>query len=423
MNGGEWTILKGVVERSFAAISYDYVGRRRSLTPFYIATPVSLSATKTPVFDHSWPAAPSESGKATTAALKPFDLVGSDEKRVWESLRARYDRFRSPFFSVAFSEAVHAVRQDVEVAVVYQNERPIAFLPLHRQGQSCFPVGRFFNDAHNIVCDPGLNIPWHWLLRQIGCNAYHFHALVGQPLDEMPPHCCHRKVRSFRCEIGDNPVQYLRDLGRAHKTIGRQGQKTRKMAREVGTVQFEFDCRDVERLRQAIRWKRNQYQRTHILDLFSTPWTMELVERLFGNIDRDQTPRGILSTLNAGGRTVAAHFGMLDGDLLHYWFPAYDPAFARYSPGTGLFVSILEAAEAQGLRCIDMGYGEQPYKRKQTDETDEVGQGCISPSFTYRLLRCGQAHLIDGVKALPLKSSLKRVGRSIWPSAGRSKLT
>jgi CelD/BcsL family acetyltransferase involved in cellulose biosynthesis len=43
--------------------------------------------------------------------------------------------------------------------------------------------------------------------------------------------------------------------------------------------------------------------------------------------------------------------------LWHYWFTAYDPAFAKYSPGTILLLQMAERASELGISAIDMGRG------------------------------------------------------------------
>ena len=358
------------------------------------------------------------------ASVLSLDALSPAELDRWESIRGEREDFRSPFFSVAFSKAVQRARGDVSVAVICRGGSIVAFLPFHRIGRRGYPVGRFFNDAHNLIAPANERITWSWLLNEIGLKTYEFHALAGSDPDEFPHHTCHETIRSFRCEIGDDSRGYLERLGRQHKTIGRQGQKTRKMAREVGPVQLELDCRSREALQQNIQLKRDQYARTHILDLFQPDWTNRLMEELFDRPDSDRgEARGILSVLRAGDQIVASHYGILEHGLLHYWFPAYDPQYRRYSPGTGLFCSLVKNASAHGIWCVDMGYGEQSYKPKQTDATGSVAKGCIADSRVYRQFRCVETRVVNAAKKLPAKEPLKRVWRTIWPSAGISKLT
>lgn len=360
--------------------------------------------------------------QAMKADVRAIDQLSQAELERWESIRSARPEFRTPFFSVAFCQAVQRARGDVNVVVVRDADEILGFLPFHRQGRTAYPAGRFFNDAQNLIAEKENLVSWHWLLREAGLRSFEFHALIGADENTFPAHTCHDQVQSFRCEIGDDSKSYLARLGKEHKTVGRQGQKTRKLAREVGAVTLEFDCRDSEILHQTIHWKREQYQRTHILDLFSKPWTMRLVDELFQRPADTKETRGILSVLRAGDHVVAAHYGMIEGSLLHYWFPAYSPEFSKYSPGTGLFCSILEDASDHGINCVDMGYGEQPYKLKQTDATGSVYNGCIAKSRVYRTWRCAQAHAVRSLKQMPGKAPVKRVWRSMFPNAGISKI-
>ena len=352
-----------------------------------------------------------------------FDRLTPGELLRWREIRKLRPEFKTPFFSPEFSSAVHKARGDVQVALIRDEDEMIGCLPFHRFRGTAVPVGRFINDAHNVIAHPDASIDWLWLLEQLDVRAFDFHALVGGDPDELSQHV-HGSIQSFRADVEDDSEAYLKKLGKQHKTIGRQGQKSRKMAREVGPLSFEFECRDPELLRQTIEWKRQQYQRTHILDLFSTDWTGALLQELFtlGAGELPNRARGILSVLRAGDDVVAAHYGIIENDLLHYWFPAYNTEYARYSPGTALFTSILAEASAHGVRCVDMGYGEQPYKLKQTDATSSVAFGCITRSRLHRGWRAVETSAISAIKKLPLKESLKRVWRRIQPQAGISKL-
>ncbi len=155
---------------------------------------------------------------------------------------------------------------------------------------------------------------------------------------------------------------------------------------------------------------------------------MKLMETMFdpSNQEESRAPksqaRGMLSVLRAGDQVVAAHYGILENGLLHYWFPTYDPKYSRYSPGTALFCSIVKVATQHGIDCLDMGYGEQPYKLKQTDSTGMVAQGCMARSRVYRHVRCIETKVMKTLKRFPAKDPIKRMWRTLRPSAGISKL-
>ena len=212
--------------------------------------------------------------------VRSFDQLTAVELERWRELRQSTDGYIPPFFSPVFSEAVHQSRGDVSVAVIHDADQITGFLPFHSYRGVALPAGRFFNDAHNVIRHPNTKIDWQWLLREIDCKAFDFHAMAGLSKSELGAFG-YRTIQSFHANIGDDSHAFLSKLGKAHKTVGRQGQKTRKMGREIGPVSFEFDCRDEKILHQTLAWKREQYRRTHILDLFTPEWTRDMVDHLF----------------------------------------------------------------------------------------------------------------------------------------------
>ena len=345
--------------------------------------------------------------------------ISASQREAWEAIRSEHPDFRTPFFSTAFVDAVHDSRGDVLLAVLRSSGQCVGFLPFHRSGNIAFPVGRFFNDAHNAILRNDVKVDWSRLLREMGVTSYDFHSLCG-PVSSEQNMYCHGTVESFRADLGDDSEVYLAQLEKDHKTIRRQEQKTRKMGREIGEVTLEMDCRDVAILTQTIGWKKQQYARTNILDLFTPPWTRKLVYELF--LKQPGQTRGILSVLRAGDQVVAAHIGMIEGDLLHYWFPTYNVEYSRYSPGTALFKAIIRDGTKHGISCVDMGYGEQPYKRKQTGTVTTVAHGCYSLSRLHHHRMRTSKVAREAIKNLPMKSHLKAILRQIMPDAGISKL-
>lgn len=365
-----------------------------------------------------------QSATVTSAEVMAWDQLGFAERDQYEVLRQSSDDFRSPFFSLGFLDAIHASRGDLKVILMRNHQDVLGFLPMHRLGRIAVPAGRFFNDAHNIVTDPKTQFDWMRVLGQCQLRSFDFHALVGEQ-QKLPADSVIGTTQSFSAELADDSQGFLRRLENEHRTIRRQEQKTRKLEREVGAVTLEIDCRDEALLQQAIRWKRDQYRRTNILDLFTPEWTRNLMHCLHQRSAcamADSPNRGLLSVLRAGGQPVAMHFGMIESGLLHYWIPTYDPAFAPYSPGTALFKAIVQTSTDVGIHCLDMGYGEQPYKRKQTDTITSVAHGCVSSSRGYRVWRRAANAATHLVKRIPMKETVKQIVRRIQPNAGISKL-
>ncbi len=384
-------------------------------------------AHKTPIVRDRGVPTPLDSASSNSKNQKSLavDCIGfcdlsQEDLETWDRLRAARYEFSTPFFSTTFIAAVDASRGDVEVARIRRGREVIGFLPFHRRAKIAWPAGRCFNDAHNIIAKKEDTIDWHWLLNELHLKAFHFHAMLGSG-DELSAQDCFTTIRTFSLPLGDDSSEALVRLETSHKTLRKQEQKTRKMEREIGPLTLEMDCRDIEVMIQAVETKREQYRRTGLIDLFEPEWTRKMLMFLFEE-PRDGV-HGMLSVLRAGDHVVAAHFGHREGDLLHYWFPVYSPAYSLYSPGTALFKSIVNNATEHGIRTIDMGYGEQPYKLKQTDTFGEVQYGVVSNSTVHQKWMQMKHHASLFAKKIPYKTQVKKIVRAIAPNVGKSKIT
>ncbi len=124
-----------------------------------------------------------------------------------------------------------------------------------------------------------------------------------------------------------------------------------------------------------MRWKSAQYRRTGRRDRFAQAWIVRLVDLLASGGDPEC--RGVLSVLYAAERPVAAHFGLRSPTVLSWWFPAYDPTFAKYSPGVLLQLRMLEAAAAEGIGTVDLGSGPARYKESFKTRDLRVYEGAV----------------------------------------------
>ncbi len=302
--------------------------------------------------------------------------------------RAAWSRFQSqswesggqalanPFLAPQFTEAVGRFRRDVRIAVISERGEPAAFFPFER---SALGVGRAvglgLSDCQGLVHRPGFRWDAGELLRACGLAVWEFDHLVGgQPPFEAGA------TGSFPSPVMDvdrGYEAYLAHLrGHAPKFTRTTLAKERKLGREAGEVSYVHDERDPAVLRRLMAWKSAQYRRTGRSDRFARPWIVQLVEHLLNS--RDETFAGVLSVLSAGGRPVAAHFGLRSDRVLACWFPAYDPAFAKYSPGLVLHLRMAEGAAAEGLSYLDLGRGEKDYKESLKTRELTVHEGWVT---------------------------------------------
>ncbi|MBM3499569.1 MAG: GNAT family N-acetyltransferase [Armatimonadetes bacterium] len=66
--------------------------------------------------------------------------------------------------------------------------------------------------------------------------------------------------------------------------------------------------------------------------------------------------------LRAGDCCIAGEYGFVVGTTFMHYIPAYDPDFARWSPGGQMVLSMIERAIEQGWRWMDLMVGAEAYK-------------------------------------------------------------
>ncbi|MFF3244432.1 GNAT family N-acetyltransferase [Streptomyces sp. NPDC002870] len=291
--------------------------------------------------------------------LKP-DELGEEQTEAWRELRAKSGSPANPFMEPEFTLAVGRVRPAARVAVLWEDGEPAGFFPYERgplgHGRA---IGLGVCDCQGAILRPGLTVAPRELLRACALSAWEFDNLeAGQGLFQ--PDAA-EEFASPVIDVGAGYAAYEEVLrAQSPKFLRTTLAKERKLGRQAGDVRFVFDERDPAALRTLMEWKSAQYRRTGRRDRFAREWISNLVRLLH----ETRTPgcSGVLSVLYAADRPVAAHFGLRSPTVLSCWFPAYEPEFAKYSPGLILHLRMAESAAAAGIGMLDLGRGAAEYK-------------------------------------------------------------
>ncbi|GAB5406509.1 MAG: GNAT family N-acetyltransferase [Aureliella sp.] len=354
---------------------------------------------------------------APTVEMIDARSLSLEIKQAWGEIRDAHPFYRTPFFSYEFTEAVaRCAESPVQVLVMRRGGRITGLLPIQTSGRVARPAGLGINDAHGLLVRDGETRTITDALCELGLQSYEFHSSPPE-LAECQQYEVGR-TRAFLADLTVDPEGYEHYLRTHSTTIDRQGQKTRRLIREQGRLRLEFDCADSSLLDLLIQWKRDQYCRTHTYDIMSVAWIRSLMHDLH-QCDRSSM-HGLLSVMFAGDTPVAMHYGMLDGDWLHYWFPVFDPQFGYGSPGSQLFLEIVRECESRGVTKIDMGYGEQRYKHKLTNVITEMSLGLADSSRVRRQMFCAKRSLKARLKNLRGREALKPIARRLLPRWGGS---
>ncbi|MER6676407.1 GNAT family N-acetyltransferase [Streptomyces sp. NPDC000983] len=314
------------------------------------------------------------------SVYRPGELTAAD-RTAWTAMQSKAHlhgspELANPFLSPEFVLAVGRCRPGVRIAVVREAGEPAAFFPYQRTATGVGrAVGLGVSDAQGLVHRPGFEWDARELLRACGLAVWEFdHLVEGQPAFGAE---ATGTFPSPVIDVDQGYETYLAGLrARSPKFTRTTLAKDRRLGRDHPGVRYVHDERDPAALRTLMEWKSAQYRRTGRSDRFAQEWITRLVEHLFHS--RGESFAGILSVLYAADRPIAAHFGLRGERVLACWFPAYDPAFSKYSPGLVLHLRMAEAAAADGIAHLDLGRGQKEYKDSLKTRELSVSEGWVT---------------------------------------------
>jgi CelD/BcsL family acetyltransferase involved in cellulose biosynthesis len=120
-------------------------------------------------------------------------------------------------------------------------------------------------------------------------------------------------------------------------------------------------------------WKSVQYVSTGQPDILARPWIKAVHQRVHDFDGEDFG--GVMFTVRAGGEVAAAMLGLRNKTKLHAWMIAYNPDFAKYSPGNLIWFDMMNKARENGIDHIDFGAGLYDYKKFFANGERVIGGG------------------------------------------------
>ena len=336
------------------------------------------------------------------------DLTPGDIDR-WLELRASNPALDSPYFHPEFTCAVAATRPGVRIIIGEDENGAItSFLPVQFDKRTWRPAGAPAADFQGPICAPGLDFDIATAVRACGAASYQFDHMRAEVsgFDQW----IFGQQHSPYLDVSGGLDGYLSRASRSGKDKVAEARRLRqKIDRECGPVRLVAASANVATLDAVIALKRRQYLATGSRDYFADSRHLALLHRLFGA--RDTEFGGMLSAVYAGPDLIAAHFGLRAGGVLHWWFPTYDPAFARFSPGWLLLCSVIDAAPELGLERIDLGRGVDDYKRRAMTGYQVVCQGAVIRNPVRHRAAVVQRSAVATLRSSPVAPSLRAAVR------------
>jgi CelD/BcsL family acetyltransferase involved in cellulose biosynthesis len=352
----------------------------------------------------------STSAPTRSTRLVPFDDLTVDEMDAWSRLRASNPALDSPYFHPGFAAAVHAGGQPVVVVVSRDPDgRVTALLPTHRSGGRLVPVGWPGADFQGPIAAPeSLDSPLDLL--PAGIREARFDHLVS-PGASFDPFIFARHVSPFIDTTGGLDGYLGRASRAGRENMSQARRRTAKAERQFGPITFAADVVDEDALGRVISLKRAQYAATGVRDYFAEPSRIELMSRLLHTRQPDFA--GILSTVHIGGQLLAAHFGIRSERVLHWWFPVYDPQYSQLAPGWILLRELVVAAPELGVNRIDLGRGDDEYKRRAKTGEAVVCQATVTRSAARRMARQVRHNVATLARSSALAPALRPIVRRL----------
>jgi CelD/BcsL family acetyltransferase involved in cellulose biosynthesis len=342
--------------------------------------------------------------------LIDFGTLGAAELTAWRRVREADPALDSPFFHPAFAGAVHAVFGNVQVAT--DDDEDQVWFPVQVSRRVARPVGWPGADFQGPIAAPSVRVDPLELVRGTGLRALQFDHLperraeFAQWVEERHP--------SPFIDVTGGLDGYLSRVSKAGRDkMSRVRRLTDKAGRELGEVRLVWDVQDPGLLDRLIEIKRNQYAATGAYDFFAMPRRRELVHQLAKT--KVDGFAGILSAVYAGETLLAAHFGLRDGGVLDWWFPVFNRAHAELAPGWMLLRELIAAAPMTGLTRIDLGRGEEDFKRRAMTGSVSVCEGEVATDVLRKRLRLARRTAVRRLEPSrlgpPLRAAKNRVLR------------
>jgi CelD/BcsL family acetyltransferase involved in cellulose biosynthesis len=346
---------------------------------------------------------------ATTGTVEvvALDALEDVDLAAWFSLRNSNRALDSPYFHPEFARAVHESGTPVDIVVERDASGVRALLAGHRLGSVFRPVGWPGADFQGPITRGHESVDALRLLRATGMRGMEFDHLLEFPGFE--PWIDSRRDSPY-VDVSGGLDAYLARASKSGKdNMGQARRKARKAEAAHGPLRFDAESTDAAELDEVIALKRAQYAATGARDYFAAPERIALVHRLLET--RVDGFAGLLSTVHVGPRLLAAHFGIRSGGVLHWWFPVYDPEFAAFAPGWILLRELTAAAPELGVTRIDLGRGDDEYKRRAKTGETIVCQGFVTDSRTALATRRVRSALADVARSSSLPRKLRRLAR------------
>ena len=303
---------------------------------------------------------------------------------------------------------------ELTVHVARSGERLVAAVPLFVRPRGGLRVARFLGGDQSALADmlvaPGApaDTP-HRLADHVAAGEQDFADLFGMPRDSRLAAAL-GPSRLRLLERVESPILDISDgWGAAYraKTTSKKRnfhQRRRRQLSELGKIEIDVARREEElvpALQEAFRLHRLRWEGRPDGSRFATPVGVEFHTAAIRALSRLEMPR--IVTLKLDGKAIAFHYYFAFCERMYVHRLAFDPQYARCSPGLVNTLDALESASGEGLKLVEFLGADERYKVELADRFEPMHQG-----FGVAGTLGGRAAAAALLRAVQLRRTLKR---------------
>ncbi len=226
--------------------------------------------------------------------------------------------------------------------------------------------------------------------RAVGFVCFRLSGLVIEDSNQVD--ALHDSEKGFFVNEIDRIMAPYRVLSAADRTPSKKARQRERALRKSGPLVLETfrNADDIlpqldEFFEQHVRRWSNQETRS----LFEDPQKRDFYRSVTRYLSASGTVR--FTTARLDSRMIASHFGFRYRDRYLYYKPAFEPDFARLSPGIVLVEHLLRIAADENAGQFDFLIGDEQYKHRFATATRTVVQLHVTKSMWAAALRRGKA--------------------------------
>jgi CelD/BcsL family acetyltransferase involved in cellulose biosynthesis len=333
-----------------------------------------------------------------------IDQLTLADRVLWRAMTDANPDLASPYFRYEFTEIAGRISPDAAVAILSRDGCTVGYFPHQRRGAAVQPLGAPMNDYHGVIAMPGEAPPLETVAALLGAPRLNVSAWVGpsgvgEPRETLMTITPEEGFDAWYAERRVTWGKYFKDKERARRSL----------EAEQGAIRVERGLTDPALLDHLIGLKRDQYARTGRHDIFACGWTRDLLHALMK--DHREDFGASMAALWTGDRIAAIEYSLHAGDRYHFWFPAYEPAIARCSPGILLTLDTMRLGCADGFRVFDFGFGGEGYKKYFCNASQGVREAVVLKPGLGAALSDAAVGLLNGAaggRAERLRTSVRR---------------